>query len=400
MHIFISYAKKDTKALAGQLRDALAALTGITAWMDQSIETGISWAYQIQREIDRCDYMVVLLSPDVNRDPTLPEGRSFVLNELDYALYEVKKPVIPVMAQKTRLPLQLAGIQYVDLTSSSDDAIDRAIKEVQRRTGIGLLPQLSEKSLALSSILPPPFEWIAIPDGFVKLKSAEQMNPPGTHGGRYKVAAFQIAKYPITNKQYEVFVSDPSGYHNILWWDYSPSAYQWRQHLSYPKPTEFEGEKIPRTNVSWYDAVAFCRWLTSRMDKLQHAPNQTVMLPTEQQWQFAAIGETEQLYPWGKEISPIHCNYSGKLKNPTPVDHYLEGMSPYGVMDMSGNVWEWCVTEWATGSIVLDASGQRLLRGGSWDDDPKNVQAIVRYSHPPYRESGYFGFRVALVSGF
>jgi hypothetical protein len=135
-HIFISYSKKDTQPLARHLRDMLAALSGVTAWMDESIEVGGSWPMQIQQQIDLSDLVVVLISPDVHRDPLSPEGPSFVLNELNYALYEAHKPVVPVLAQRTHMPLQLAGVQHIDLTRSSADGIGLVVKAVVHRAGI------------------------------------------------------------------------------------------------------------------------------------------------------------------------------------------------------------------------------------------------------------------------
>src|SRR5574337_385420 len=102
MHIFISYAKSDTRDLALKVRESLTAIPGVTAWMDESLEAASSWAGQIQAEIDRCDYILVLLSPNVNRAATATRARSFVLNEIDYAQQE-RKSIIPVMAQKTRV---------------------------------------------------------------------------------------------------------------------------------------------------------------------------------------------------------------------------------------------------------------------------------------------------------
>ena len=104
-HIFISYAKKDTRALAQALFAALNDVAGISAWMDMSLEADSSWAGQIQHEIDRCDYVVVLLSPDVNRAVTATQRRSFVLNEIDYVQQE-NKPILPVMVQQTKMPVQ------------------------------------------------------------------------------------------------------------------------------------------------------------------------------------------------------------------------------------------------------------------------------------------------------
>ncbi|KAB2864905.1 MAG: TIR domain-containing protein [Anaerolineae bacterium] len=132
MHIFISYAKVDTQPLALRIRDALRSVNGLTAWMDESLESGEDWAVQIQDEIDRCDLMLVLMSPDVNR---ATEPRSFVLREIHYA-QDSHKSILPIMAQKTKIPVQLAGIQFVDLTQNQATGIDGLVENVCRRVGI------------------------------------------------------------------------------------------------------------------------------------------------------------------------------------------------------------------------------------------------------------------------
>src|SRR5262249_30844337 len=121
-HIFISYSKRDTRPLALEIRSRLRAMAGVTAWMDESLHSGEDWADQIQTEIDHCDYVLVLLSPDINRPETQTEAKSFVLREIHYA-QQLRKPIIPVMAQKTRMPVQIAGIQFIDLTADLEDGL-------------------------------------------------------------------------------------------------------------------------------------------------------------------------------------------------------------------------------------------------------------------------------------
>ncbi|MBZ0317050.1 MAG: TIR domain-containing protein [Anaerolineae bacterium] len=132
MHIFISYAKVDTQPIALRIRDALRSVNGLTAWMDESLESGEDWAVQIQDEIDHCDLMLVLMSPDVNR---ATEPRSFVLREIHYA-QDNRKAILPVMAQKTKIPVQLAGIQFVDLTQNQAAGIEGLVENVCRRVGV------------------------------------------------------------------------------------------------------------------------------------------------------------------------------------------------------------------------------------------------------------------------
>src|SRR5512133_398434 len=107
---------------------------------------------------------------------------------------------------------------------------------------------LSQKTEA---ILCPPFEWCTIPGGTVDLEDA--CGHGGTAGGTYPVADFAIAKYAITNAQYERFLKHPQGYANRDWWNYSAQAVHWRQDHPHPKATAFEGAELTRTRVSWFD---------------------------------------------------------------------------------------------------------------------------------------------------
>lgn len=115
LHVFISYSKKDTRELALALNDALNAQDGLTAWVDKSLRVGRNWELQIQVEIDRCDYVVVLISPDINRHKQ-GEDESYVLTEISYAKRTARKPILPILAQPTDLPIILTNIEYIDYT--------------------------------------------------------------------------------------------------------------------------------------------------------------------------------------------------------------------------------------------------------------------------------------------
>ena len=134
----------------------------------------------------------------------------------------------------------------------------------------------------------------------------------------------------------------------LTWWDYSADAKQWRVNNPQPKKTRFSGENLPRTNVKWYEAIAFCRWLTAQIGA---RGDMSITLPTEQQWQRAAQGDDGREYPWGREFDMNKCNtQESGIGQTTPVTQYPQGASPYGVLDMSGNVWEWCLTDYRSGS--------------------------------------------------
>jgi formylglycine-generating enzyme required for sulfatase activity len=237
-------------------------------------------------------------------------------------------------------------------------------------------------------LLPQPFEWVHIPGGKVLLT-------PQEHDKKYSylkadtlfnIPAFSIAKYPVTNAQYDEFVNHPDGYVNPEWWDYSDEAKEWRAGRPEMRPSKFDGDDCPRETVSWYDSVAFCRWLSAMT-------GDTITLPTDQQWQRAAIGDTNWGYPWGDNIDDTYANYDSNIGRTTPVTQYPKGASPYGVMDMSGNVFEWCLTEYNYGDINLIGDSIRVLHGGSWYYSDTYVRSASRNWDNPTNENNFVGFR-------
>src|SRR5690606_8543992 len=124
--------------------------------------------------------------------------------------------------------------------------------------------------------------------------------------------------------------------------------------------SQWNGADYPVVGVSWYEAVAFCRWLSE-------ATGEAITLPTEEQWQYAAQGDDGRKYPWGDEWDCTRCNNSVEpchSDGTTPVRQYEgPGDSPFGVVDMSGNVWEWTLTEYESGVNDLDGANNRVIRG-------------------------------------
>jgi len=156
----------------------------------------------------------------------------------------------------------------------------------------------------------------------------------GADKRKVSLAGFSIARHPVTNQQYRQFLrANPH---------IRPPAY-W-------KDGEFPISKArhPVVGVTYHDAVAFCRWVGGR-------------LPTNQEWEKAARGTDGRLYPWGELwIAGKHCNsWDARHGSTTAVDKYPAGASPYGVLDMAGNVWEWTSTEY-------QGPFMREVRGGSW----------------------------------
>jgi hypothetical protein len=237
----------------------------------------------------------------------------------------------------------------------------------------------------------PMLEWCDIPAGSITIEKQT-----------FQVKAFQMAKYPVTNAQFRLFIDDPNGYRNPIWWDFSEPARAWKKANPGPADEEFTGDKYPRVNICWYEAMAFCRWLSAVLNVGEgvgasgRSPLQ-ITLPTEVQWQFAAVNGKGWEYPWGNQFNSNRCNIDASgIKRTTPVDRYPNGASPFGVMDMSGNVWEWCLNEYADiGGWNIDNSNNRVLRGGSWPDVRASARAAYRDHFDPDLRLSNFGFRFA-----
>lgn len=242
----------------------------------------------------------------------------------------------------------------------------------------------------ITQILPAPFAWVNIPEGSVTLTDDGGYLDEATS---FDVAAFSIAKYPVTNAQYAAFLDAADGFDDDCWWDFSDDAREWRLENSKPLASFGDGTH-PRTHIAWYDAIAFGRWLS-------HLTGEQITLPTEQQWQLAAQGSTHQAFPWGDAWDIEHCtnNLRSQSIGTTPVTRYEgRGDSPYGVVDMVGNAWEWTLTSWNTGKADLNGDDVRVERGGSWFEDKEKVyQVTTRSSWTAYLPSDLRGFRLVKV---
>jgi formylglycine-generating enzyme required for sulfatase activity len=231
---------------------------------------------------------------------------------------------------------------------------------------------------AQRTILLPDIDWVAIRGGDFVYQ----------YGERHSLPTFHMARYPVTNVQYQTFIN-AGGYLDERWWTSlvrpGPQKSQWSQ-----------GNR-PRTNIDWYEAVAFSRWLSAQL-------GYAVRLPTEEERERAARGRQGREYPWGAGYRTGYANIdekatqSGKwsLEQTTAVGVYPHAGSVEGVLDLSGNVLEWCLNKYDRPDVIgADASGDsRVLRGGSWDYDPDRARGSQRRGgYPDFRD--YFrGFRL------
>ncbi|HIE28389.1 TPA: PEGA domain-containing protein [Candidatus Poribacteria bacterium] len=191
-------------------------------------------------------------------------------------------------------------------------------------------------------------EMILIPAGEFIMGSPEGEGDDDEHPQHTVfLDAFYIDKYEVTNAQYKQFM-DATGHKAPEYWN----------DERYNQPNQ------PVVGVSWYDAVAYCKWAGKR-------------LPTEAEWEKAARGTDGREYPWGNEWDSLKCNSEiggDGYEYTAPVGSFPDGASPYGVMDMAGNVWEW-VADWYDSNHYYysrspqqgpDSGSHRVLRGGSW----------------------------------
>lgn len=235
------------------------------------------------------------------------------------------------------------------------------------------------------SLMPAPFDWIEIPG-----------------------KGYSIAKYPVTNAQFAKFI-EAGGYKQQKWWTkegwqkraegwhfdncWKASGTPWTQPR-YWTDSKWNSAEQPVVGVSWYEAVALCVWLSD-------VTGENIMLPTEDQWQYAAQGDDGRDYPWGKNWDASRCNNnvgSKGIGKTTPVRQYEgKGDSPFGVVDMAGNAWEWCLTDYnhKTNDINSNTTS-RVLCGGSWnDEDSDGFRCDYRDGYYPHDWDCDGGFRVS-----
>jgi hypothetical protein len=199
---------------------------------------------------------------------------------------------------------------------------------------------------------------------------------------------YHLARYPITNSQFDCFVTAPD-FGDERWWRDLPDKERQISDTYFPPYAN-----SPRETVSWYQAVAFCRWLS---DKLGY----TVELPHEYEWEVAARWPDNRFYPWGNEFdaAKANTNEGDDVGQTTAVGLYPHGANPtLNLHDLSGNVWEWCRNKYDNpDDEEIDAGDAwRVLRGGSFGYNPLYTRAALRLDYPPVARNLNFGFRVVV----
>jgi formylglycine-generating enzyme required for sulfatase activity len=225
---------------------------------------------------------------------------------------------------------------------------------------------------------------------------------------------YWMGKYPITYAQWQAFLKDAHGYGNARWWKGFHAEGQ-AQQAEGPGEQEWKFANHPAENVSWYDAMAFCAWLNERQRQgVLTLPDfiladYEIRLPTDHEWEKAARGTDGREYPWGNGYQTGFANIDEARLGDGPYDVgmttavgiYLSGASPYGVLDMAGNVLEWCRTDYRnyTGDDKnISSNGWRVLHGGSWFFQADNARAFIRFRDLPKYQDELYGFRVVCAA--
>jgi len=226
-----------------------------------------------------------------------------------------------------------------------------------------------------------------IPSGEFVMGSEEPAAPPNEKPQcRVNISRFYLSRFPVTNEQYEEF--DPSHKRKR-----APGA----------------GNRHPAVYVSSLEAIRFCLWLSSRERKKYR-------LPTEAEWEYAAKGNDGREYPWGNFARRGDlANFADKntvfawsdqeiddgFAESSPVGSFPRGASPFGIEDMAGNVWEWCLDyfEQYKPAPKVDPRGpgtgtKRVYRGGSWKSRFASLRTTARSANAPNYSCNDLGFRI------
>ena len=297
---------------------------------------------------------------------------------------------------------QFAGVSTIDLPALwvrlaglLAEVVEGAILPAAERVRAGVaLGELGDPRPGVCG-LPPPMVEIAGGSFVIGEPNAQPV----------VVASFELARYPVTNAQFQQFV-DAGGYDPAApWWTIGAD---WLRTEGFAAPRYWENPRYgiarpnhPVVGVSWYEAMAFCAWLT------QHLHEDFVYrLPSEAEWEYAARGSERRTYPWGEpEPDGERANFNQQYNGTTAVGCFPAGATPgTGLLDMAGNVWEWTRSAYQLYPYnpddgredIRDLAQKRFtLRGGAWNVRSILLRAASRHNDTPVNHDRNVGFRLA-----
>ncbi|MCB0191790.1 MAG: SUMF1/EgtB/PvdO family nonheme iron enzyme [Anaerolineae bacterium] len=455
-YTFICYAHENTHfavKLAHELKRQ-----GVTVWLDQwqTVET-TDWDRHIKQALLGCSHFLLVLSPEA--------FDSWLVRDQTLQAVQHNKAIIPVMVQSCPVPTNLSGRRVVDFSKGSFQ--HNAAQLVAEFYGITSPPAPSPGATALKRLTTGLRLWLWPGVALVAVIIVGKMffyEQPATHL-EIIVPPSQIETLPMDDPIFiptidsvqvinpqptpvktfqrtqdgKAMIFIPAGdflmgsdsadleagddekpqhlvYLDDFWIDAVETTNRAYQQCvadggcTEPKISNgiFNDETLPIVGIDWDQAVAYCAWAGAR-------------LPTEAEWEKAARGVDGRIYPWGNEFDGSVLNYCDTqcvadwrdihgddgYRYTAPVGSYPTGASPYGVLDMSGNVWEWTADWYAADaydhSVYRNPTGpetglQKVIRGGSWYYPSKSLRVARRHKDVAASAYDNIGFRCA-VSG-
>ncbi|MCK6625115.1 MAG: SUMF1/EgtB/PvdO family nonheme iron enzyme [Anaerolineae bacterium] len=432
LRVFLCHTAADKPAV----RDLYHRLRadGFEPWLDEEdLLPGQKWQKEIPKAVAASDVVIVCLSQAaLTRAGYVQEEIKFALDVADQQP-ENSIFLIPLRLEECDVPHRLQGLHWVNLfdekgygrlvrglrlkaeaKAKAKEEIKPAVEETPARPKAKTSGDAYVSPIIQSPTPDPqpptpdrlPFEpeMILISAGEFLMGSdpkkdkqaQEEEQPQHT----LYLPDYYMAKTPVTNVQYAAFVQ-ATGHH-------APQVNEnWAKPYNWNGQTPPQGkENHPVVVVSWDDAAAYCRWLAG-------ATGKPYRLPTEAEWEKGARGTDGRIYPWGNQWDAQRCNSSeGGQGGTTPVDAYPAGASPYGLLDMAGNVWEWCSTVWQEKAYPFQVQDEwtkayldrtnvlRVLRGGAFSLDGDYARCAIRFKGDPDSRGYFVGFRAVVSPHF
>jgi formylglycine-generating enzyme required for sulfatase activity len=432
--VFLSHSSKDAEfalLLAADLRAA-----GIPVWKaPESILKGEEWVPAIQRGLTTSTHFLLLQSP-----AAVESG--WVRFEFDSALELYMRDrikIIMVDYESCHAPLfwgrfqqvtDIAGDYYAALFQiqaclrAEQPAHPPEPAPLTTTLNVGMLdsatydaqPAAPPRRETREEFEP---EMVAVPAGPFLMGSPESDELRlGDEREQFEMDLdydYAIGKYPVTVGQYRAFI-EAGGYSNRSFW--TAAGWKQREVEDCTQPDYWDDKKwsgnddLPVVGLSWYEAYAFTCWLAE-------ATGRDYRLSTEAEWEKAARGGLQipdgrggmqknpnpaRIWPWGDEPpDDKRLNFNHNVGHTTPVGQYQKDVSPYGAMDMGGNVSEWCLSKWANPFAHPEDNDPerdrpRVVRGGSWYSNLQVCRVSGRLNGDPRVRNYGRGFRVGVSS--